>query len=119
MSRRRTTARHPGKDNRADKGWLIANKWLIARRFSQLSILFLFLLGPWLDIWLVKGNLNSSLVLDTVPLTDPYVLLQSLFAGHSTEATNRFGVLRTGRRPCLLFMGMPGEHNNGCRTMVT
>ena len=87
MSRRPTTARHPGADARADKGWLIANKWLIARRISQLSILLVFLLGPWFGIWLVTGNLNSSLILETVPLTDPYVLLQSLFAGHSPETT--------------------------------
>ena len=78
---------HPGANARADKGWLIANKWLMARRFSQLSILSLFLIGPWFGIWLVTGNLNSSLILKTVPLTDPYVLLQSLFAGHTPEST--------------------------------
>jgi ferredoxin-type protein NapH len=78
---------HPGADARADKGWLIANKWLIARRFTQLSILTVFLLGPWFGIWLITGNLNSSLILETVPLTDPYLLLQSLFAGHYPETT--------------------------------
>ena len=30
---------HPGKTARENKGWLMANKWLLARRFSQLSIL--------------------------------------------------------------------------------
>ena len=84
---------HPGADNRVAKGWLIANKWLLARRFSQLSILSLFLLGPWFGIWLVTGNLNSSLILGTVPLTDPYVLLQSLFAGHSPETTAITGAI--------------------------
>ena len=78
-------SRHPGMQAIADKGWLIANKWLIARRLSQLSILLLFLLGPWYSIWIITGNLNSSLILETVPLTDPYVLLQSLFTGHSPE----------------------------------
>ena len=53
-----------------------------SRRFSQLSILALFLLGPWFGLWIVKGNLNSSLTLDVLPLTDPYVLLQSLVAGY-------------------------------------
>ena len=86
-------ARHPGADNIADKGWLVANKWLIARRISQVSILLLFLLGPWLGIWLIKGNLSSSLILDTVPLTDPYLLLQSLFAGHALETTAITGAL--------------------------
>lgn len=59
--------------------------WLILRRISQLGILALFLAGPWLGWWIVKGNLASSLTLDTLPLTDPYVLLQSLFAGHRPE----------------------------------
>ena len=68
------------------KGWLLANKWLLARRFTQLSILSLFLIGPWFELWWVKGNLNSSLTLDVLPLTDPYVLLQSIFAGHSPES---------------------------------
>ncbi len=86
MKRRPTVTRHPGHDARADKGWLVANKWLIARRASQLVILLLFLLGPWFGIWLITGNLSSSLILGTVPLTDPYILLQSLFAGHSPES---------------------------------
>lgn len=84
---------HPGRDARANKGWLIANKWLFARRFSQLSILFIFLLGPWFGIWIVTGNLSSSLILETVPLTDPYILLQSFFAGHSPETNAIIGAM--------------------------
>ena len=84
---------HPGRDARMNKGWLIANKWLFARRFSQLSILFIFLLGPWFGIWVVTGNLSSSLILETVPLTDPYILLQSLFAGHSPETNAIIGAM--------------------------
>lgn len=57
-------------------------RWLILRRLSQLSILALFLIGPWLDIWIVRGNLSSSLTLDILPLTDPLLVLQSLAAGH-------------------------------------
>lgn len=84
---------HPGRDARINKGWLIANKWLFARRFSQLSILFIFLLGPWFGIWIITGNLSSSLILGTVPLTDPYILLQSLFAGHSPETNAIIGAM--------------------------
>jgi ferredoxin-type protein NapH len=80
-------SRHPGAEAIQSKGWLLAHKWLLARRFSQLTILTLFMIGPWLGIWLIKGNLNSSLILDALPLTDPYVLLQSLFAGHTPETT--------------------------------
>ena len=64
------------------KGWIKAHKWLVLRRVSQLTILALFLVGPLFGVWIVKGNLASSLTLDVLPLTDPYVLLQSLFAGH-------------------------------------
>jgi len=73
---------HPGATAITSKGWWLAHKWLLLRRTSQLGVLSLFLLGPEFDIWLIKGNLTSSLILDVVPLSDPYVLLQSLFAGH-------------------------------------
>ncbi|MDH5611488.1 MAG: quinol dehydrogenase ferredoxin subunit NapH [Gammaproteobacteria bacterium] len=82
---------HPGAEAIQNKGWLLAHKWLLARRFSQLAILILFMIGPGLGIWLVKGNLSSNLVLDTLPLTDPYVLLQSIFAGHTPETTAMIG----------------------------
>lgn len=57
-------------------------KWLLLRRLSQLGILGLFLLGPLGGIWVVSGNLNSSLTLKTLPLTDPLYLLQVLATGH-------------------------------------
>lgn len=85
--------RNPGAEAIRTRGWLRANKWLLARRFTQLSILALFLLGPWFGIWLLKGNLNSSLVLNTLPLTDPFVFLQSVFAGHVAETTAITGAL--------------------------
>jgi len=85
--------RHPGAEAVAQKGWIGANKWLLARRFTQLSILGLFLLGPWFGIWLVKGNLSASLTLDVLPLTDPYVLLQSLLTGHKPELAAISGAL--------------------------
>ncbi|MDR2689601.1 MAG: quinol dehydrogenase ferredoxin subunit NapH [Azoarcus sp.] len=107
----------PGQDAIAQKGWLAAHKWLLLRRISQLGILALFLIGPgfqhfasWFaagnhgadwpmlaaliekiqdggGLWLVKGNLASSLTLDTLPLTDPYIFLQILAAGFVPAAT--------------------------------
>jgi len=71
-----------GYDAIRDKGWLAAHKWLLLRRFSQIALLALFLAGPLAGWWIVKGNLSSSLTLDVLPLSDPYVLLQSLAAGH-------------------------------------
>nr|WP_228720865.1 quinol dehydrogenase ferredoxin subunit NapH [Nitrogeniibacter mangrovi] len=79
--RARTLAR-PGLEAVRVKGRLRANKWLLLRRITQLGILALFLAGPWFGWWIVKGNLSSSLTLGVLPLTDPYLLAQSLAAGH-------------------------------------
>ncbi len=81
----------PGATAVASKGWLRAHKWLILRRLSQLGVLGIFLIGPLAGIWIVKGNLASSLTLDVLPLTDPYVLLQSFFAGTAITATAMTG----------------------------
>jgi len=84
---------YPGYDAVRTHGWLWAHRWLIARRVSQLGILATFLLGPWFGFWLVKGNLNSSLTLETLPLTDPYLFLQSLIASQSISNTMLIGAL--------------------------
>lgn len=70
-----------GADAIADKGWFKAHKWLLLRRTSQILILLLFLIGPWAGIWIIKGNLSSSLLLDTIPMTDPLLFLQIIAAG--------------------------------------
>jgi ferredoxin-type protein NapH len=82
-----------GADAIAAKGWLKANRFLLARRASQLGFLVLFMLGPLAGIWIVKGNLSSSLTLGVLPLTDPFVLLQSLVARHWPEFTAILGAL--------------------------
>ncbi|SCZ52424.1 quinol dehydrogenase ferredoxin subunit NapH [Thiohalomonas denitrificans] len=73
-----------GADAIAAKGWLQAHRWLLLRRLSQVGILVLFLLGPWAGLWIIKGNLSSSLLLDSVPMTEPMVFLQMLAAGFIT-----------------------------------
>ena len=70
-----------GKEAIKTKGWLAAHKWLILRRLSQMGVLLLFLLGPLAGVWLIKGNLSSSVLLDVVPMTEPFVFLQVLAAG--------------------------------------
>jgi ferredoxin-type protein NapH len=82
-----------GAEALALKGRWRARRWLLLRRASQLSILALFLLGPLAGVWIVKGNLNSSLTLNVLPLTDPYVLLQGLLAGHVPESAALIGAL--------------------------
>lgn len=73
------------------KGWFGAHKWLLLRRITQLTILGVFLLGPWFGIWIVKGNMAFSLTLGTLPLTDPYVLVQSLLANNIPEMIGLVG----------------------------
>ena len=76
-----------------ERGLWQRNKWLLLRRTTQFSILFLFLLGPWFGIWWLKGNLASSVVLDTIGLTDPFILLQSLASGHAAGQAAVFGAV--------------------------
>ncbi|MCT2538799.1 quinol dehydrogenase ferredoxin subunit NapH [Sedimentimonas flavescens] len=82
-----------GAEAIATKGWIGAHKWLLLRRLSQAFFLGLFLIGPWFGLWIVKGNLAGSLTLETLPLTDPLVLLQSIVARHWPEMTAIFGAL--------------------------
>lgn len=70
-----------GKDAIAEKGWFLAHRFLILRRLTQLGTLGLFMLGPWAGVYILKGTLASSQVLETVPLTDPLLLVQMLAAG--------------------------------------
>ncbi len=82
-----------GADAILSKGWLGAHRYLLLRRATQVGILLIFLAGPWFGIWIAKGNLVSSLTLDVLPLTDPFVLLQSVFAGHWPATTALVGAL--------------------------
>ncbi len=73
------------------RGLVAGHRWLLMRRGSQASIMALFLVGPLTGWWVVTGNLSSSLTLGVLPLTDPYMLLQTLFAGHAAEAATLIG----------------------------
>ncbi len=85
-----------GQEAIEKKGWWLAHKWLILRRASQLGILALFMALPlcqWLspesDCLLgsiIKGNLSSSLFLNTIPMTDPFLFLQMVASGFTTIA---------------------------------
>lgn len=79
-----------------DKGYWLAYRFLILRRLSQAFFLSLFLLGPWFGIWWVKGNLSGSLTFDVLPLTDPFIALQGIVAGHWPEMTALIGALIVG-----------------------
>lgn len=82
-----------GEEAIATKGWLGAHRYLLLRRISQAFFLLLFLAGPWFGIWIVQGTLAGSLTLGVLPLTDPFVALQSLVAGHWPTFTAALGAL--------------------------
>ncbi|MGG4626551.1 quinol dehydrogenase ferredoxin subunit NapH [Serratia odorifera] len=71
-----------GREARRRHGWWRSQRFLLLRRSSQLLILLMFLSGPLWGVWILRGNYSASLLLDTVPLTDPLMLLQSLLAGN-------------------------------------
>ncbi len=77
----------------AARGWWRAQRWLVLRRLSQAGVFGLFLLGPLAGLWIVEGNLAASLTLGVLPLTDPFVLLQSLLAGHAPKQAALLGAL--------------------------
>lgn len=64
------------------KGWLAAHRWLLTRRAVQLGALGLFLSGPLVGLWVLKGTLASSTLFGVVPFTDPLFAAQALAAGH-------------------------------------
>jgi len=55
---------------------------LIARRATQLTILLLFWLGAHRHLDVLTGNLSASHVFRTIPLSDPFAVLQILATGH-------------------------------------
>jgi len=83
----------PGREAVQEKGWFAAHKWLLARRAAQFGFMGLFLIGPLTGFWLVKGNISSSLTLDFLPLSDPFIQLQSWLAGHIPETTAIIGAV--------------------------
>ena len=64
------------------RNFLQRNQWLLLRRLSQFSLLGLFLAGPLFGYWWMKGNLASSIFLDKIVFSDPYIFLQSIVSGH-------------------------------------
>jgi len=71
--------------------WLRAHRYLIARRTTQLGILLLFWLAAHLHLGVLTGNLSSSRVFRTVPLSDPYAAVQILATGHLLANTALLG----------------------------
>ncbi|HHG3403810.1 TPA: quinol dehydrogenase ferredoxin subunit NapH [Vibrio parahaemolyticus] len=84
-------AQNAGKEAVEKLGWWRAHRFLILRRVCQLTIIALFMAGPTLGV--LTGNLSSSMLLDTVPLSDPLIVLQALATGHIPEFNALLGVV--------------------------
>lgn len=86
-----TAKTRPYLDARREKGFWASSRFLLLRRISQLFFLALFLSGPLFGVWIAKGTLASSMTLGTLPLTDPFIFLQSLAARHWPEGLSALG----------------------------
>ncbi len=75
-------------------------------------------------MWILHGNYSSSLLFDTVPLTDPLMTLQSLASGHLPATVALTGaviitVLYAWREAIILQLGLPAEPDYRLSELVT
>jgi len=84
-------------------GSIIKNRYLILRRITQFTILFLYFAAHYWGWKILEGNLSFSKFLDTIPLADPYAVLQMVFAGALISVDLIIGVLIV-----LFFYGLIG-----------
>ena len=56
-------------------------RYLIARRSTQIGIIALYIAAHLWGLKILEGNLSSSVLLGTVPLSDPFAVLQMFAAG--------------------------------------
>ncbi|MCL4477117.1 MAG: quinol dehydrogenase ferredoxin subunit NapH [Nitrospirae bacterium] len=68
-------------------------KYMVLRRSSQVSLLFLFIAGNILGWNALRGNLSASIILGKIPLTDPFALLQIFATGNMISAEALEGAL--------------------------
>ena len=100
--------RDAGREALEKKGWWRSHRWLVLRRLCQFFVLGMFLSGPWFGVWILHGNYSSSLLFDTVPLTDPLMTLQSLASGHLPATV-----------ALILQLGLPAEPDYRLSELVT
>jgi len=62
-------------------------RYLFLRRFTQIGLLVLYFGANAWGWTILQGNLSSSLIMNTIPMSDPYAALQMLAAG-ALMATN-------------------------------
>jgi len=87
------------------KTWLIQHRFLIARRIVQISIMALFIVSNIYGVKLLNGNLSASIIAGTIPLADPFAILQMFSAG----ALVAFDVLIGGLIVLFFYMVVGGR----------
>ena len=73
--------------------WLRGHHYLLLRRLSQGGVLVLFWLGAHQHLGWLTGNLSSARLLRTLPLSDPFAVLQILATGQGLSSTVLVGAL--------------------------
>ena len=68
-------------------------RYLVLRRVTQIGLLVLYFGANAWGWTILKGNLSSSIILDTIPMSDPYAALQMLAAGAVLATDLLLGVL--------------------------
>lgn len=78
-------------------------RYLILRRTTQIGLMFLYFSANAWGFTFIMGNLSSSLIMGTIPLSDPYAVLQMFLAGAVITLD-----LALGAALLLLFYGIVG-----------
>ena len=71
--------------------WLKHNRFAIFRRITQIGLLVLFLGANYYSWKIIQGNYSSALLFESFYLTDPYAVLQTLFAGFIVSSAALIG----------------------------
>lgn len=69
-----------------ERGYLMISfiknhRFMMLRRFTQVTLLVLYFSANAYGLSILTGNLSSSLLFDTIPLSDPFAVLQMFAAG--------------------------------------
>ena len=83
--------------------FLLKHKYLILRRITQVGILACFAFGAKV---FVNGNLSSALWFDTIPMSDPFAVLQLLCASVTVSLGVLSGTVLTGAFITLVFYAL-------------
>lgn len=68
-------------------------RFMVARRIIQVGLLFLYFAANAYGWKVLEGNLSASLLLETIPLSDPYAIVQMLFAGAALASNVLIGAV--------------------------